>query len=281
MTRSVSRSRRLRLAVTAAVLAAVAACSGELSSPTEPLRLLATSLPAAFAGEQYDVPLRPTGGLRPYGFDVVDGELPDGLTISGGRLVGTPLATGSFSFTVELFDANLNRTVQRYTLTVRPLPSPGLRVDAPTTEVRRPVPLRLTVETARAWRGAKVELAWDAEAFELDAGSVAPARRSITAFWEAEPGRLRVDLAVLGGAIDGEAELLRFTLIPVAPSLLDLALSGESRYAGGHHYAERREGARAPAPDPAPPPGDDDDEDETTAGPADEDGQEDGQEDEP
>jgi hypothetical protein len=230
------------LGLAAALVLALAACTGELTTATEPLRLLAGTLPAAYVGEPLDAPLRPTGGLRPYAFTVVDGQLPPGVSVAGGRLTGTPTREGRYVFTIEVSDASLNRTVNRYELLVRPLPLPVLRVDAPATDVQRATSLRLRLESARGWRGAKVEITWDADAFELLEG-VAPARPTLAAFWEREPGRLRVDVAALGAAIDGDLELGRFTLVPTAPGPLRLTVTAEHRAAGGHHFATRREGA--------------------------------------
>lgn len=245
--------RRGPLAVVIALL--LAACTGELTSPTEPLRLLATSLTPIYVGERVDLPLRPTGGLRPYSFRIVDGRLPAGLSVDGGRVLGTPTAEGRFAFTVEVSDASLNRTVQRFELLVRPLPVPELRIDAPATDVQRATPLVLRLESARGWRGAKAEVSWDEDAFELDPDSIAAARPTIAALWEHGPGRLRVDVATLGDAVDGELDLVRFTLVPVEDGPLGLTVAGEHRYAGGHHYASVREGSPAVGPrrDPGAP----------------------------
>jgi hypothetical protein len=221
------------------------ACTGELTSPTEPLRLLASSLPAVYIGEPVDLPLRPTGGLRPYTYTVVDGRLPPGLSVTGGRVAGTPTAEGRFAFTVEVSDASLNRTVQRFEMLVRPLPEPVIRVDVPATDVQREAALTLRVEAARGWRGAKVEITWDADAFALDPDSVGPTSASVAALWEHEPGRLRVDVAVLGDPLDGERDLARFALAPTEPGPLRLTVTSEHRYAGGHHHATRHEGAPA------------------------------------
>ncbi|CAN5836226.1 hypothetical protein BH23DEI1_BH23DEI1_13280 [soil metagenome] len=237
-----------RAAILAITLGILAACTGELTSPTEPLRLLATSLPAVFVSERVDLPLRPTGGLRPYSFTVVDGRLPPGLSVAGGRLAGTPSVEGRFAFTIEVTDANLNRTVQRLEVLVRPLPLPALRIDAPTTDVEGPTALRLRLHEGRGWRGAKVELTWDADAFALDEGSVRAANDSLATFWEYADGTLRVDVATLGGALDGEHALLRFTLMPVARGRLGLGLASEHRYVGGHHFETSREGAPVSAP---------------------------------
>jgi hypothetical protein len=232
---------------------ALQGCAGELATPGEPLRLLAAALPAAFEDVPYEAALRPTGGLRPYGFEVVDGELPPGLRLEGGRLLGTPTRQGRFAFTVEVRDANLSRTVQRLELSVRPLPEPVVTVDVPPTDVQRATELRLRLESGLGWRGAEVLITWDEEAFELRSDSVRPANRDVIAIWEAGPGQLRVDLAVIGEPLARAADLLRFTLVPVTPGRLGLSLTVASQAAGGRTLVTRRVGM--PVAGPAPEPG--------------------------
>lgn len=228
------------------VVLTVVGCAGELATPGEPLRLLAVTVPSAFEGEALEVTLRPTGGLRPYRFSVVDGALPPGLTIESGRLVGTPTAQGRFTFTVEVQDANLNRTVQRLELSVGPLPPPVVTIDVPTTDVQRPTELRLRLASGRGWRGAQVLVEWDADAFVLDADSVRTAQRDVLAVWEVAPGRLRLDLAVVGEPLSRAADLVRFTLAPIAPAPLGLDLEVVSSAAAGTSEARLRLGAAPP-----------------------------------
>jgi len=55
------------------------------------LRVLTTTLPEVKAGSAYRATLQATGGTSPYRWAVVDGRLPDGLTLSvGGVVSGTP-----------------------------------------------------------------------------------------------------------------------------------------------------------------------------------------------
>ncbi len=258
MMRSPRRPARAPLAPPASVapwlvvlgaLLVLAACAGEITSPGEPLRLLSPTLPAAFEGEPYEATLRPTGGLRPYTFAVVDGALPPGLQLEAGRLVGTPSAQGRFAFTVEVSDANLNRTVQRLDLSVRPLPDPVISVDVPPTELQRATELRLRLDAGRGWRGAEVVVTWDAERFDLRSDSVRPASRDFIAVWEAEPGRLRVDVAALGEPLSRAADLLRFTLEPREPERLGLSVTAASVTTAGRTLDTRRLGAPIARPD--------------------------------
>jgi hypothetical protein len=62
-------------------------------------------LPQPAAGVAYYQALAAYGGTAPYTWSMASGSLPDGLTISGAGLIsGTPIATGSFSFTVQVHD---------------------------------------------------------------------------------------------------------------------------------------------------------------------------------
>lgn len=234
-------------------LALVVGCAGELSTPGEPLRLLAPALPVAYEQEPYEATLRPTGGLRPYSFELVEGALPPGLRLEAGRLVGTPTRQGRFSFTVELRDANLNRTVQRLDVTVRDLPEPVVGIDVPHTELQRATELRLRLESGRGWRGAEVLITWDADAFELEPESVRTAGRDVIAVWETGPGRLRVDVAALGDPLARATDLVRFTLVPIEPQRLGLTLSAASVAAAGRSLSTRRLGAPVDSPSPAEP----------------------------
>jgi len=242
--------RRWRtLTVIAATFAlTVVGCAGELATPGEPLRLLAVTVPSAYEGEAFEAALRPTGGLRPYRYAVVDGSLPPGLTIENGRIVGTPTAQGRFAFTVEVQDANLNRTVQRLELSVGPLPPPVVTIDVPTTDLQRPTELRLRLASGRGWRGAQVLVEWDQDAFTLVADSVRPAQREVLAVWEVAPGRLRIDLAIAGEALSRATDLVRFTLAPTAAARLGLDLEVVSSAAGGTSEDRRRLGAAAEPP---------------------------------
>jgi hypothetical protein len=234
------------------LLALLAACTSELAVPTEPLRLLRTDWAVAYVGEPFDGALRPTGGLRPYRFEVVDGELPPGMSLSAGRLVGTPTEVGRFAFTVQVRDGNLSQSLQQVEFDVRPLPDPVVRVDAPRTELRSNVPLVVRVEDARGWRGARISLTWDAEAFALVTPPT-PADARLAVLHASGDGFLHVEAAALGAPRNGAFELARFVLRPLEPpTQLSLQLTAVSRYSGGDHLVERVEGVPRPRPEPAP-----------------------------
>ncbi len=57
-------------------------------------------------GEPMTVPLVALGGVPPYGWFLIDGELPEGLIVdAAGAVTGIPLAPGPFDFRVRIVDA--------------------------------------------------------------------------------------------------------------------------------------------------------------------------------
>lgn len=64
-----------------------------------------TSLPPGEPGKPYTAQLLATGGTGAYTWSIIEGALPDGLTVSAaGTISGTPSALGSASFTVRVTD---------------------------------------------------------------------------------------------------------------------------------------------------------------------------------
>jgi hypothetical protein len=59
-----------------------------------------STMTAGTAGVAYDEPL-PISHISPAPSYTVTGDLPDGVSVTGGRVVGTPTETGSFEFTVS------------------------------------------------------------------------------------------------------------------------------------------------------------------------------------
>ena len=234
-----------------AFLAALVACTGDLAVPTEPLRLLRTEWTVAYVGEPFEGALRPTGGLRPYRFELADGVVPPGLALEAGRLVGTPTTVGRYTFTVKVQDGNLSQTLQQLDLDVRPLPTPIVRVDAPATELRGDVPLTVRVEDARGWRGARVALTWDPDAFELVAGPTASDAR-LAVFTDVAEGRAWIEAAALGPTRDGACALARCTLRPRGPpARRTRGVIAASPTRAGEHVERRSEGAAVRPPVPA------------------------------
>lgn len=59
------------------------------------------------------------GGTGPYVFEVADGALPPGLTLTAaGVLAGTPTAAGDYQFAVQTTDATGKTAINNYRVTV-------------------------------------------------------------------------------------------------------------------------------------------------------------------
>jgi uncharacterized protein with beta-barrel porin domain len=86
-----------------------------LAAPT--IVVAPPTLPGAIAGTAYSQALDASGGVGPYGYSLVGGALPAGLSFSSaGVLSGTPTVAGDFGFTVRATDANGFSADQAYTL---------------------------------------------------------------------------------------------------------------------------------------------------------------------
>jgi hypothetical protein len=78
-------------------------------------------LPPATAGLAYSQTFTGSGGTGPYTFGITSGALPTGLTLTAaGLLSGTPLASGSYSFSVRGTDVNGCFATLPYTFVVAP-----------------------------------------------------------------------------------------------------------------------------------------------------------------
>lgn len=199
------------------VVVVLGGCAGELPKRGEPLRLLPASGLSSVLLERLDITLNAVGGLRPYTFTLTSGALPAGVTLANGTFTGTPTETGTFDVTVEVSDANLSRVSQTFALQITKAPAPRLIVEAPLTEVRGPVTVRVRLEDARAVTGVRTLLTWNPEQFSAASEGAARSRRDVALFWQADDSSLQVDLAPLGKELSGRVELFEFVLTPVAP----------------------------------------------------------------
>ena len=99
----------------------LAACGGSGgSNVTSPPTILTSSLPQASIGIAYSATLMASGGRSPYTWSLVQGGLPAGLTLDGGTglISGTPSASGTSSFTVQVRDSQASPATAQTTLSV-------------------------------------------------------------------------------------------------------------------------------------------------------------------
>jgi hypothetical protein len=72
-----------------------------------PLQITTTSLPSGQVSSAYTAILVATGGTTPYSWSLSGGSLPAGLSLSAaGQITGTPTASGTASFTVQVTDSS-------------------------------------------------------------------------------------------------------------------------------------------------------------------------------
>ena len=93
------------------------------------LTITTASLPNGVAGTAYSATLSASGGTAPYAWAVVSGSLPPGIALAGGgTLAGTPSASDSYKFNVQVQDAAGRQAAQSFGMSVAALPvtvSPG------------------------------------------------------------------------------------------------------------------------------------------------------------
>jgi hypothetical protein len=84
------------------------------------LSITSAALPGGATQAPYTQMLTASGGTAPFAWSVTAGALPDGLTLETptGALAGTPTATGNFSFTVTVTDANGVTAQRQFTISI-------------------------------------------------------------------------------------------------------------------------------------------------------------------
>lgn len=70
-----------------------------------PVKIKTDTLPNAMVGIYYKVALSAIGGLEPYRWLLINGDLPTGLNLSNDLILGTPKMKGTSTFTLKVIDA--------------------------------------------------------------------------------------------------------------------------------------------------------------------------------
>jgi Putative Ig domain len=91
-----------------------------------PLAISGTALASGVMGTAYSAILSATGGTPGYTWSVVSGNLPGGLTLAAGTgaITGTPSASGTFSFTVQVSDNSSPVQTQTAAVSITVAPTP-------------------------------------------------------------------------------------------------------------------------------------------------------------
>jgi hypothetical protein len=104
--------------------------------PPPALTVTTTSLPAGALNGAYSATLAASGGTSPYSWNLINGTtLPPGLQLnpSTGAITGSPTATGTTNFTVQVTDHNSTTATQALSITVNAVTAPA-RVQAASIE---------------------------------------------------------------------------------------------------------------------------------------------------
>lgn len=146
-----------------------------------PLEISTGNMTQATVGAHYDVTLAATGGDEPYFWSVVD-ALPPGLALQGDRLVGTPVASGDWRFSIEVRDAAESSSEKQFLLFVRPktvLTEDALEPLSISTKVLANGIVRREYNIALAPIGGVPPYTWSLERGELPAGLLLDYRTGI------------------------------------------------------------------------------------------------------
>jgi len=103
------------------IAVALSSCGGSQPSPP-PLIISPASLSNAMVGAPYSSAISANGGVAPYNWSVSAGNLPHNLTLeasgSTATISGTPDATQSVNFTIQVSDSAQQFASQTYTVSV-------------------------------------------------------------------------------------------------------------------------------------------------------------------
>lgn len=192
----------------AALLVSCGGDSATNSQSKEPLRIN-VRLDSAFVDEPYNTTFTAEGGVRPYKF-ILEGNLPQGLTYSSGRISGTPKEKGSFDLTLTVEDANVSSRAQKVTLVVGEAPPPSLEQVFPLSETADPFFYLLRVRT-RETKGFQAQIQLKDLKPVLDSLKAADNLLYVSRYNE-ETRLLDIDAVFVTPRKD--VEMLRLTLTP-------------------------------------------------------------------
>lgn len=200
----------------------LSSCS-EFENPGELLIILTSQLDEVYVKEDYNFGLQVTGGLRPYHFELEEGQLPKGLQLDdNGRIYGTANQEGNYELTIVVSDANLSKTFKKLNLSVTKAPPARLEIKIPETEMREEFNVRIEIKNARSLQAFRTILKWDSSRFEFVAESLRRNRSKMALLRKVSKGSLQVDIAMLGESFNGNSGIFEFGLRPLSPNTVKI-----------------------------------------------------------
>ena len=105
-----------------------------VNSTIQQLSILTTSLPSGSQNVGYNTTLAVTGGITPYSWSIVSGNLPQGLQLNSGTgaITGTPTGAGVSNFTVQVSDGESPPTTANKALSITISPAVPLSITTTT-----------------------------------------------------------------------------------------------------------------------------------------------------
>jgi YVTN family beta-propeller protein len=128
--------------------------AGLATMPLPVLHITTTTVAAAVVGVPYSANVAAAGGLRPYQFSAVAGSVPPGFEFAAsGDLSGTASVPGTFTFDVEVVDADRPTQRARRTVTLEvhadaPNDPPVALLEALSTRVEAGVPITFSASAS-------------------------------------------------------------------------------------------------------------------------------------
>ncbi len=213
----------------------LSSCS-EFENPGEVLQILTRPLDEAHLEENYNFSLQVTGGLRPYHFELEEGQMPDGLQLDdSGRIFGIASTEGDYEFTITVSDANLSKTFQQFNLRVTEAPPAQLVVIVPETEVRESFTVRVEIEDARNLQAFRTLLTWDENRFKFVPDSLRRNKSRTALLEKTSEGSLQIDIAILGESLSGNSRIFEFNLEPFKANTVEINAQSEFLASEGKH----------------------------------------------
>jgi hypothetical protein len=156
-----------------------AAASYQVTIAVSPLTV-SQSLPKATVSAYYTADITPSGGAAPYGWSLISGSLPSGLSFdsSTGAIVGTPTQSGSFPLSVLVTDSSSPSQQATANVTLTVVADPPLKISSH-TPVRGAVGTPYTIGIG--YSGGQAPYSWAITAGTLPPGlSIDPGSGMIT-----------------------------------------------------------------------------------------------------